>query len=246
MIVGMRSGMRIALVLALTLAVRAAAPGELRTRNFTFHYFAIDAESIYDTARNLERGRLTVLDSLDVHDMPRVDVTFYLDHASMEDAARPIIGFVPAWAYGLVTSERAIHCMSPNLAEWGPYNRRMKDVVHEFVHTVTLHMNPDFANHPRWLWEAVSVYEAGQNADLSSIPYLMDRKPPSLAELNRLNDTRIYEVGYTIGDYIVKHWGIRALRDLIRKNGDTSAVLHVTPEEFERGWQAFLLKSAGA
>jgi hypothetical protein len=242
----MRWTPRIAFVLFAALAARGAGLGELRTRNFTFHYAAIDAETIVDTARYLERGRLAVLDALDVHDMPRVEVTFYLEHAEMEAAARPLIGFVPSWAYGLVTSESAIHCMSPNLAEWGPYSRRMKDVVHEFVHTVTLHMNPDFANRPRWLWEAVAIYEAGQTADLSSLPYLMDRKPPSLTELNRLNDTRIYEVGYTIGAYVVKHWGRNALRALIRKNGDTTAVLGVSLEEFERGWQEYVLKAAGA
>ena len=246
MIVGMRLALRIAVLVAATLVARAAGPGELRSRNFTFHYYAIDAETIYDTARNLERGRLMVLDALDVHDMPRVEVTFYLEHAEMEAVARPIIGFVPSWAYGLVTSEKAIHCMSPNLTEWGPYNRRMKDVVHEFVHTVTLHMNPDFANRPRWLWEAVAVYEAGQNADLSSLRYLRERKPPSLAELNRLNDTRIYEVGYTIGEFVVKRWGVKSLRELIRRNGDTRTVLGVSQEEFERGWQEFVLKAAGA
>jgi len=246
MIVGMRLVLRIALVVTAMLVARAAGLGELRSRNFTFHYPAIDAETIYDTARYLERGRLRVLDALDAHDMPRVEVTFHLDHLEMEATARPIIGFVPSWAYGLVTSETAIHCMSPNLTAWGPYDRRMKDVVHEYVHTVTLHMNPDFANRPRWLWEAVAVYEAGQNADLSSLPYLMERKPPSLAELNRLNDTRIYEVGYTIGAFVVKRWGVHALRDLIRKNGDTAAVLGVSPQEFERGWQEFVLKAAGA
>src|SRR5262245_5249915 len=101
MILGMRPFLQIVLVVTAALAARAAGLGELRSRNFTFHYPAIDAESIYDTARNLERGRLRVLDALDVHDMPRVEVTFHLDHAEMEAAARPIIGFVPSWAYGL-------------------------------------------------------------------------------------------------------------------------------------------------
>ena len=31
--------------------------------------------------------------------------------------------------------------------------------VHEFAHGVSLHVNPRFGNNPRWLWEAVAIYE---------------------------------------------------------------------------------------
>jgi hypothetical protein len=236
---------RAVIVLVACVSALAATLGEQPTRNFVFHYPAIDAPSILTTAGYLERERLRVLDALDVRDMPRVHVTFYLDHAALEAAAEPIIGFVPGWAYGLVTSETQIHCMSPNLTAWGPYRRRLKDVVHEFVHTVTLHMNPRFANNPRWLWEAVSVYEAGQTADLTALPYMVEHRPPTLDELNRLSDTRIYEVGYTIGEFIVKRWSAAKLRALIRASGDTQSALGATPAEFEREWHAFLRETYG-
>ena len=41
-----------------------------------------------------------------------------------------------SWAYGLVTAEDQIHCMSPNHPSWGPYDRRVSDVVHEFAHAI--------------------------------------------------------------------------------------------------------------
>jgi hypothetical protein len=74
---------------------------------------------------------------------------------------------------------------------------------------------------------------------------MVEHRPPTLDELNRLSDTRIYEVGYTIGEFIVKRWSAAKLRALIRASGDTQSALGVTPAEFEREWHAFLRETYG-
>ena len=66
----------------------------------------------------------------------------------------------------------------------------------------------------------------------------MAGQPPSLAELSSLDDTRIYEVGYLIGEFIVQRWGSAALPALIRSFGDTRSTLGVSSAEFEREWYA--------
>jgi hypothetical protein len=223
----------------------AADLGEQRSPHFSFRYPALDAPTIAMTIQYLERERARVVDRYKIRDMPRVRVTFHTDHASLESAARDVAGGVPAWAFGVVTRPDEIHCMSPNLPEWGPYRRRLKDIVHEFVHAMTLHMNPEFANNPRWLWEAVALYEANQNVDLTVPPYLTQGSPPTLAELSRLADTRIYEVGYSIGEFIVKRWSHAKLRELVAESGDTERVLGVTLAQFESDWLAFVRKSYG-
>jgi hypothetical protein len=213
------------------------------TAHFTFDAPAVDPDSMTTTAARLEREHARVVGDLGVTDMPRVQVTFYTDHKALEAATRPVAGVVPAWAYGLVTAEDRIHAMSPNQPGWGPYDRRMSDLVHEFAHAVTLHVNPRFANRPRWLWESVAIYEAGQKVDPRTLPYMTERRPPSFAELGSVDDKRVYDVGYTIAEFIVGRWGAEGLRALIRNNGDTAAALGVSQAEFETQWFAYVRKT---
>lgn len=208
--------------------------------HFTFDYPPIDAATIAVTAAHLERENARVVSALGVTDMPRVQVTLYTDHTALEAATRTVAGVVPSWTYGLVTAENRIHCMSPNHPEWGPYDRRMSDLVHEFAHGVALHVNPRIANRPRWLWEAVALYEAGQKVDLRALPYMTEHRPPSFAELGSIEDKRIYDVGYSIAEFVVARWGAEGLQTLIRDNGDTAAALGVAQPEFETRWFAYV------
>jgi hypothetical protein len=208
--------------------------------HFTFDYPAVDAATIAATAAHLESEHARVVSALGVTDMPRVHVTLYADHAALEAATRSVAGVVPSWTYGLVTAEDRIHCMSPSQPGWGPYDRRMSDLVHEFAHGVTLHVNPRIANRPRWLWEAVAIYEAGQKVDLRTVPYMTAHRPPTFAELASIEDKRIYDVGYSISEFVVARWGAGALRELVVKNGDTAAVLGLSTPDFEAAWFAFV------
>ena len=219
--------------------------GTFTSTHFTFNYTALDAANIEQTAAVLEREYARVVGDLRADAMPRVTVTFYSDHAAMVAATRAVAGDIPAWASGLVTSVSQIHMMSMNAPAWGPYERRLPGLVHEFAHCVSLRVNPGLANRPRWLWEAVAIYEAGQAVDLRALDYMRALTPPSFETLNSFDNTRIYEVGYSIAEFVTARWGHRALPDLIAVNGDTAAALGLSLMEFEREWLAFARQRYG-
>jgi hypothetical protein len=233
-------------VVTLTPALGGSPLDEHTTPHFTFRYPSIDRASIGDTAARVEREYARIVGALGVTDMPRVTVTFYTSHAALEAATTSIAGEVPPWAYGLVTAEDQIHCMSPNLKDWGPYDRRVSDIVHELAHAVTLHVNPTFANNPRWLWEAVAIYVAGQDSDPRRLTATVLPRPPALTQLNELADKRIYDVGYSIGELIESRWGGAALRKLVSSNGDTAGTLGISLAEFEAQWASFVVSKARA
>jgi hypothetical protein len=115
--------------------------------------------------------------------------------------------------------------------------------VHEFAHAVSLNLNPTFANNPRWLWEAVAIYEAGQFVNPSRLGYMARGDYPSIQELNSgfgTGGNKIYSVGYILAEYIVEGSGIYALRELIMANGDVSAILGVSIDEFQQGWHGWI------
>jgi hypothetical protein len=67
-------------------------------------------------------------------------------------------------------------------------------------------------------------------------------RPPTLEQLNAdvSASRQVYEVGYTIGEFAVSRGGSEALVRLVRSNGDTAAVLGLSPSEFEDEWYAFI------
>jgi len=127
--------------------------------------------------------------------------------------------------------------------------------IHEFAHTVTLRLLIDhepqpldtvkferrFASLPVWLWEAVACYEANQAYNPISFPYMRDGKYPSLSELNqRSKGAKIYDVGYSLVDFIESKWGHDRFIKLILTYGDVQKVLGVTDKEFSKLWSDFV------
>lgn len=114
--------------------------------------------------------------------------------------------------------------------------------VHEFAHIASLHVNPRIGNNPRWLWEAVALYEAGDFVDPKSLSYMVNGNYPTLAQLNASynNDQRIYAVGYTLTEFILHDWGRDAFIQLIKTNGSIESVLGLSVPEFEQNWYTFV------
>ena len=222
-----------------------AFAGSYSSAHFVFQYTTLDAGNISTIASTVESQYPRIIADLSAGAMPTVQVTLYLDHAAMVAATQAVAGFIPAFASGLVTAENQIHLMSPNAPAWGPFDRMVSNLVHEFAHCVSLHLNPRSANNPRWLWESVAIYESGQSVDLRTVGYMTALAPPSLESLNSFDNNRVYEVGYSIGEFVVSRWGQRGLRDLITRNGDTVAVLSLTPADFHRDWFAFARERYG-
>lgn len=133
-----------------------------------------------------------------------------------------------------------------------------KVAVHEFTHCVQLNIliedaktkygeisNIDFNNkfekefadkYPQWFWEALCDYEANI-VNKSSINYAM-KKGLTLNELNESN--QIYNLGYTIVEYMVTTYGKDKLPLFIKSYGDFENVLRVSEKDFENGWKKFV------
>jgi len=134
----------------------------------------------------------------------------------------------------------------------------LKTALHEFTHCVQLNILIDktketiitqdrrtfekefdknfAAEYPRWLWESISIFEAGEVNSLS-VKYAKS-KNLTLEDLNHSN--QIYNIGYTIVEYLTQKWGKDMLPKLIASFGNIEKTLNITTEEFEKGWIAFL------
>ena len=205
--------------------------GTIATSHFTISYPSRDAASIGAVAHALEREQARIVQELGSGEMPRVNVRIHADRAALQAAVASVAGVIPSWATGLATAVDQIHLLSP---------AAVATVVHEFGHCVSMRINPAIANNPRWLWEAVALYEARQMVNPRTLPYMTDGRPPSFASLSSFDNTLVYDVGYTIGEFIVSRGGIQALNRLIAANGNVESALGTGLAEFERGWFQFV------
>ena len=213
--------------------------------HFAFRYAPPDAASVAATAASVEAQHARILADLGLDAMPPVTVTLYPDAESFRAAVVPLVGNVPSFAAGLVTGPGDIHVLSPNLASRWTYAEGVVAIVHEFAHCASLRVNPAIANNPRWLWESVALYEAGQVSDPRTLSYLTAHQPPALADLNRIENTRVYEVGGLIGAFVVETWGRAALRELVRTGGALETVLGVDQTRFVSQWMDYLERRYG-
>jgi hypothetical protein len=116
--------------------------------------------------------------------------------------------------------------------------------VHEFTHIVSLYVDKDFANNPRWLWEAIAQYESHSFVHPKTLSYMVDGKYPTMEFLNTAQGETesIYRVGFLIGEFIIETWGYEGMRTLIVNHGDVAKSFNLTSSEFESQWYAFVKK----
>lgn len=205
------------------------------TTHFEIFYTDLDGSTIREIADSLEGNYSRIVNNLQAENLQLVQVHFYSNISDLQLAMIDIEPNLPSWAIGLATDMSHIYMLSPNHPDFN-YYWMIENVIHEFAHCVSYAVNPDIANNPRWLWEAVAIYESNQLRNPKNIPYLVDQQPPSLAELNKFTNTYIYEVGYLIAEFIVETRGMDALIELINNHGDLDQTLSVSEEEFTAQW----------
>ncbi|RPF23929.1 hypothetical protein [Vibrio crassostreae] len=118
-----------------------------------------------------------------------------------------------------------------------------RTALHEFVHLLTLQINPNFANNPRWLWEAVAIYKSEDYwFHMNNRSAIKGRFDGLVQDLyNKPNSSSaVYELGYTVGEFIERSWGEGAFVDLIKSNGDPSPLTDQPIESLFYDWEKFV------
>ena len=235
-------------VLILTMVMVIIIPenrNEMKTGHFTFFFSkGIEASGIKDLSHALESAYSTVSTDLKTTPAQNIEVNIYAQRWRYIKATKNWGGS------GNIEGVGKLHFVEQ---AWGEADSK-KVAVHEFVHTVVLKLLIDreaqpltklfdqkFLIFPIWLWEAVSVYEAGQFVDPKTLVYLNDEHYPGIKELNdRLKGGKIYTCGYTLIEYILSTYGQDGLIKLIENYGNLSLTFNVTEEQFSKDWYAFV------
>ena len=214
------------------------------TRHFKMSYSRQDEKNIREIADSLETNYERIVADLGCHEAVNVQVHFYPDTPSYRNGVRRWNPNLPSWSSGSTLGDSAIHMISPNAPNQN-YHEVISNVIHEFAHCVSRHVNRKIVNNPRWFWETVAIYESRQRFKPKTLPYLVNQKPPSPQDLNSFTDTTIYYVGYLIGEYLVETNGKSVLNTLIKNNGNIKQTLNMDDETFTRQWFAFVKRKYG-
>lgn len=220
-------------------------------------HFVISYQGVYDfeanaISRNLEANYQVV--KSDLHDNSNDIIQVFVYGNKQEFNAATGLNNN---AIGTSRGPREFHILWTNWFNSIFPDDPLKTALHEFTHCIQLNLlinqalnsgptdnrafNEQFErefseSYPRWLWEAVSIYEA-KEVNRLSVKYAF-RTKPGIQSLN--NGNEIYLLGYTLVEYVVIKWGKEKLPALILSYGNTQKVLHVSAEEFENGWHQFV------
>jgi len=197
------------------------------TAHFELRYDARDGEKMAAYESALESNYDRILGDLEVASLPRVTGHFYPDQAAFDAAF--------GWAAGAKGLASDIDDFSVVTVPFDPVAP-----VHEFTHCASLAIDLD-AYRVVWLWESVAVWETHAFVPPANVPCVASGDLPTLERLSaRDSACSVYDLGYTIGEFIVQRWGPSALHDLLAAHGDVPAVLGISVAQFESAWHAFL------
>jgi len=190
-----------------------------------------------EVASTLNEHRQRIMDSHGVETLPQITIKVWGDREAFEQAflaqesgnATIVGGYTDAknWEVRFFNFDMPVGLTA----------------VHEFAHLVSIARNSTIDSNPRWLWEALAIYESGRPfvPEISELRCFGTSTGPTLNDLNQ-HPINIYRVGHYIADYIVREWGTKALIELIDYNGDTQLALGVSEEQFENAWHIDMVK----
>ena len=209
--------------------VNADAPVENYFRFLTIGQ--VPESKMAELSSTLSEYRLSVMEHLGVTEMPKVTVNVWNDRDAFEEAYGENAQFVR----GYIDPETwSIHIYNTGRLGLG--------TVHEFTHLVSLARNPNIVQNPKWLWEAVAIYESNRPPppNPSTLACITTTTIPTLNDLNE-HPMNIYRVGYLLAEFIATTWSQQALGELIATNGDISISLNLPSDEFEKMWLEYVI-----
>ena len=203
-------------------------------------YDDLPEDLIIDIDKNLQNNRRKLLEYFKLDTMPKVVVRIWDSEATFLDEQEQAIGKRFPGSSGYVLPRT-----TATMSEMGLLNRS-QDIVstalHEYVHLITLEINPTFANNPHYLWEAIAIYKSEGSWKYAKPPGMTRSRFDYLAQLlfTKGDTGAVYELGYTIGHYIEETWGKEAFIELIKSNGDFEGLAGKPIGEIFQGWKEFV------
>ncbi|NMB82997.1 MAG: hypothetical protein GYA14_14385 [Ignavibacteria bacterium] len=208
----------------------------IQTEHFTILLFDNLSNSFATPVLNkLNENYDRILADLELTSIPKVSVQIWNDETHFQNDMKSALGVNYWGSTGYVYNGTNIRVLNRNDLP--------QTVLHEFAHVVSLQVNRQFGNNPRWFWEAVALYEAGDFVHPRNISYLTEGNFPTLEELNtdfNQGNQKIYQVGYLLSEYIINTWGKSKFVLMIKTNANISTSLGVTTGQFEAGWKEFV------
>lgn len=195
---------------------------------------------VVDIDSNLQNSRRQLLEDFKLDGMPEVLVRIWDSETTFLAEQEKAIGkrFPGSFGYvlprkGAASSEMRLLNKNQNIAD---------TALHEYVHLITLEINPKFANNPRYLWEAIAIYKSEDSWKYAEQPDMIRSRFEALAQLlfTKGDTGAVYELGYTIGQYIAETWGEEAFIELIESNGDFSGLTDKPIDEIFQDWKEFV------
>ena len=237
------------LFIILVLSIIATIPEnrkEFKTTHFTFLFSSsIDSLSVVGLSKALEDSYSKISSNLNTTPAENIEVNIYAQRWRYIKASGH-------WnATGSIEGISKLHFIADDHLD----TETSTIHIHEFVHAVFLKLLIDrepkplnakmfdekFSTLPVWLWEGVSVFEAGEFHEPKTLAYFSNGRYPQISELNSRSDgQKIYTCGYTIIEYILEEYGKDKLIELIESYGDLKKVLNLTEEEFSSNWHHFI------
>ena len=229
-----------------------AGAAEITTKHFLISYSGIFKDEAQSVADSLESNYNRVRTDLDD---PHHEVIHVFIHPNQKDFNKGT-GLLNSTANGTSRGPNEFHVIWTTWYNSVFPDDPIKTAIHEFTHCVQLNIlikqaqkeltnegdfdkafEQKFLNdYPQWFWEAICDYEAGV-VNSVSVKYGMS-KGLTLKELNKSN--QIYNVGYTIIEFIVDRWDKGKLGELVVSYVDIEKVLSISETDFEKAWIDFV------
>lgn len=186
---------------------------------------------IYDS---LSTNKNRIINHLRVSNMPDIIVSVWSNRKEFDDVQKKRLGSISPGTTGFINGKVEMFLF------FGGATAR--DAVHEFAHLASLAKNPNFGNQPRWLWEAVAIYESRESVDFSKWTSI-EKEFPGFTALNQNNSLLPYKWGYPLAKFILDKWGDDAYINLILTNGNIKNVFGINEDEFIAQFQVYMNKT---
>lgn len=203
--------------------------------HFVYHCSEEDRDIVEAGRDSLEANYQRILSDLQVTNVDRITVRAYASADRFYDEMVRDVGTLFRGATGYILNTGELRVLVSGITP--------TTFIHEFAHIVSMYVNASIPNNPRWLWEAVAIYEAREFIHPNTLGYMQTGDYPTLEELSaHYNQSahQIYQLGYVIAEFIVEAWGREALIGLIMTNGNIQSVLRISEAEFEAQMYGFI------